>query len=124
MNNQDGTNTDMSSPAGNPTLNAPPARGLTRGTWIGLIVVVLVLAVVVVLGIASRSHQQSVLLNRELDQKVQELRALIETQAELTHEMADAAKYVRLMLPPPFTGEETLDIPFGPEDPRLTELPR
>jgi len=65
MNNQDGTNTDMSSSAGTPahggSLTAPPARGLTRGTWIGLIVVVLVLAAVVVFGIASRSRDKSVL---------------------------------------------------------------
>ena len=61
MTDQDGTNTDMTSPAGTHALSAPPARGLTRGTWIGLIVVVVVLAVVVILGIASRSHQESVL---------------------------------------------------------------
>ena len=65
MNNLDGTNTDMSSPAGQPahggSLTAPPARGLTPGTWIGLLVVVLVLAAVVVLGIASRSRDKSVL---------------------------------------------------------------
>lgn len=61
MSNLDGTNTNMSSPAGNAALSAPPARGLTRGTWIGLFIVVAVLAVVVVLGIASRSHQESVL---------------------------------------------------------------
>ena len=61
MTNQDGTNTDMSSPAGNAALSAPPARGLTRGTWIGLIVVVLILAVVVVLGIVSRARSESVL---------------------------------------------------------------
>lgn len=61
MKNHDGTNTEMSSPAGSSALSAPPARGLTRGTWIGLIVVALVLAVVVVLGIASRSRQQGVL---------------------------------------------------------------
>jgi sigma-B regulation protein RsbU (phosphoserine phosphatase) len=39
---------------------------------------------------------------------------LVETQAVLTREMADAAKYVRLMLPPPFTGEETLNWHFHP----------
>jgi phosphoserine phosphatase RsbU/P len=39
---------------------------------------------------------------------------LVETQAELTHELADAAKYVRMMLPPPFTGEETLNWQFHP----------
>jgi len=61
MTNLDGTNTDISSPAGRVAVNAPPARGLTRGTWIGLIVVVAVLAVVVVLGIASRARQESVL---------------------------------------------------------------
>ncbi len=61
MTNLDGTNTEMSSPAGNPAVNAPPARGLNRGTWIGLIVVVAVLAVVVVLGIASRTRQESLL---------------------------------------------------------------
>jgi RND family efflux transporter MFP subunit len=61
MTNQNGMNTDMSNPAGNPAMHAPPTRGLTRGTWIGLIVVVSVLAVVVVLGIASRARQESVL---------------------------------------------------------------
>jgi sigma-B regulation protein RsbU (phosphoserine phosphatase) len=39
---------------------------------------------------------------------------LVKIQAELTREMADAAKYVRLMLPPPFTGEETLNWQFHP----------
>jgi sigma-B regulation protein RsbU (phosphoserine phosphatase) len=40
---------------------------------------------------------------------------LVEAQAELTHELTDAAKYVRLMLPPPFTGDvETLDWQFHP----------
>jgi sigma-B regulation protein RsbU (phosphoserine phosphatase) len=39
---------------------------------------------------------------------------MVEAQAELTREMADAAKYVRLMLPPPFTGEETLNWHFHP----------
>jgi sigma-B regulation protein RsbU (phosphoserine phosphatase) len=39
---------------------------------------------------------------------------LVETQAELTHELADAAKYVRLMLPPPFDSEETLNWHFHP----------
>lgn len=61
MTNLDGTNTDMSSPAGNTVLNAPPPRGLKRGTWIGLIVVVVVLAAVVVLGIASRAKDKEVL---------------------------------------------------------------
>jgi sigma-B regulation protein RsbU (phosphoserine phosphatase) len=39
---------------------------------------------------------------------------LVQTQAELTHELADAAKYVRLMLPPPLSGPETLDWHFHP----------
>ena len=57
----DGTNTETSSPAGRVAVEAPPARGLKRGTWIGLIMVVVVLAAVVVLGIASRSHSEAVL---------------------------------------------------------------
>jgi RND family efflux transporter MFP subunit len=61
MTNLDGTNTELSSPGGHAAMNAPPARGLTRGTWVGLIVVVAVLAVVVVLGIASRARQESLL---------------------------------------------------------------
>ena len=61
MINSDGTNTEMSSAAGSHALSAPPARGLTRGTWIGLIVVGIVLAAVVMLGIASRSREESVL---------------------------------------------------------------
>jgi sigma-B regulation protein RsbU (phosphoserine phosphatase) len=39
---------------------------------------------------------------------------LIETQGELTKELSDAAKYVRLMLPPPLAGEETLEWQFHP----------
>ncbi|HUB67376.1 MAG TPA: GAF domain-containing SpoIIE family protein phosphatase [Candidatus Methylacidiphilales bacterium] len=39
---------------------------------------------------------------------------LVEVQAELTREMGDAAKYVRLMLPPPFTGAESLDWQYHP----------
>jgi RND family efflux transporter MFP subunit len=61
MINADGTNTEMSSPAGRVAMETPPTRGLKRGTWIGLLVVALVLAAVVVFGIASRSHSESVL---------------------------------------------------------------
>jgi phosphoserine phosphatase RsbU/P len=39
---------------------------------------------------------------------------LIETQHELEHEFADAAKYVRQMLPPPLTGDEIVDWQFHP----------
>jgi len=39
---------------------------------------------------------------------------LVETQEKLNHELSDAAKYVRLMLPPPFTGKEEIDWQFHP----------
>jgi sigma-B regulation protein RsbU (phosphoserine phosphatase) len=39
---------------------------------------------------------------------------LVEAQEKLTHEFSDAAKYVRLMLPPPFVGEEAIDWQFHP----------
>jgi sigma-B regulation protein RsbU (phosphoserine phosphatase) len=39
---------------------------------------------------------------------------LVETQAKLDREFADAATYVRRMLPPPLTGAETLDWQFHP----------
>lgn len=39
---------------------------------------------------------------------------LVETQQELNREFADAAKYMRRMLPPPLTGPETLDWHFHP----------
>ena len=39
---------------------------------------------------------------------------LVETQKELDRELSDAAKYVRLMLPPPFSGEEIIDWQFHP----------
>jgi len=39
---------------------------------------------------------------------------LIDTQGELNKELADAAKYVRLMLPPPLEGDETLEWQFHP----------
>jgi sigma-B regulation protein RsbU (phosphoserine phosphatase) len=39
---------------------------------------------------------------------------LIHTQGELNKELSDAAKYVRLMLPPPLTGEEIVDWQFHP----------
>lgn len=39
---------------------------------------------------------------------------LVETQEKLDREFADAAKYVRRMLPPPLTGAETLDWHFHP----------
>ena len=39
---------------------------------------------------------------------------LLETQRELEREFADAAKYVQSMLPPPFTGEESIDWKFHP----------
>ena len=39
---------------------------------------------------------------------------LVETQESLNREFADAAKYVRLMLPPPLHGEEIVDWQFHP----------
>jgi sigma-B regulation protein RsbU (phosphoserine phosphatase) len=39
---------------------------------------------------------------------------LVETQEKLTREFSDAAKYVRLMLPPPLNGEEIIDWQFHP----------
>jgi len=39
---------------------------------------------------------------------------LIETQEELNREFSDAAKYVRLMLPPPLSGEESILWQFHP----------
>lgn len=39
---------------------------------------------------------------------------LVETQKQLDHEFSDAAKYVRLMMPPPFSGREIVDYQFHP----------
>ena len=39
---------------------------------------------------------------------------LVEKQEELNREFSDAAKYVRLMLPPPLDGEEIIDWQFHP----------
>jgi phosphoserine phosphatase RsbU/P len=39
---------------------------------------------------------------------------LVETQEKLNREFSDAAKYVRLMLPPPLAGEEIVDWQFHP----------
>jgi len=39
---------------------------------------------------------------------------LVETQTKLDREFSDAAKYVRLMLPPPLAGEEIIDWQFHP----------
>jgi sigma-B regulation protein RsbU (phosphoserine phosphatase) len=39
---------------------------------------------------------------------------LVETQKRLDHEFSDAAKYVRLMLPPPLTEPELIDWQFHP----------
>lgn len=39
---------------------------------------------------------------------------LVETQQALNREMADAVKYVRMMLPPPLAGEEIIDWQFHP----------
>jgi phosphoserine phosphatase RsbU/P len=39
---------------------------------------------------------------------------LVETQEKLNREFADAAKYVRNMLPPPLSGEEIIDWQFHP----------
>lgn len=88
MNNLDGTNTDMSSPAGSPVLSAPPARGLTRGTWIGLIVVILVLAVVVVLGIASRSHHDDVLETENKQSSVSDVAIVHPNGSSVSDEIA------------------------------------
>ncbi len=88
MTNQDGTNTDISSPAGRAALDAPPARGLTRGTWIGLIVVVLVLAAIVVLGIASRSHQQGVLEQENKQSSVSDVQIIHPSGSNVSDEIA------------------------------------
>jgi sigma-B regulation protein RsbU (phosphoserine phosphatase) len=39
---------------------------------------------------------------------------LVEAQRKLDHEFSDAAKYVRLMLPPPLSGNEVVDWHFHP----------
>jgi sigma-B regulation protein RsbU (phosphoserine phosphatase) len=39
---------------------------------------------------------------------------LLETQKELDREFTDAAKYVQSMLPPPFSGDESIDWQFHP----------
>jgi RND family efflux transporter MFP subunit len=92
MNNLDGTNTDMTSSAGTPaqggSLTAPPARGLTRGTWIGLIVVVLVLAAVVVFGIASRSRDKSVLETENQQSSVSTVEIVHPAGSAVTDEIA------------------------------------
>ena len=88
MTDQDGTNTDMSSPSGSAALSAPPARGLTRGTWIGLIVVVVVLAVVVVLGIASRSRQESLLETENKQTSVTDVEIIHPTGSAVSDEIA------------------------------------
>jgi len=88
MTNLDGTNTDISSPAGRVAVNAPPARGLTRGTWIGLIVVVAVLAVVVVLGIASRSRQESVLETENKKSSIADVEIVHPTGSAVSDEIA------------------------------------
>ncbi len=41
-------------------------------------------------------------------------RELVVAQKELTREFSDAAKYVRMMLPPPFSAEEIIDWQFHP----------
>ena len=88
MTDQDGTNTDMSSPSGSAALSAPPGRGLTRGTWIGLIVVVVVLAVVVVLGIASRSRQESLLETENKQTSVTDVEIIHPTGSAVSDEIA------------------------------------
>ena len=88
MTNQDGTNTEMSSPAGNSGVNAPPARGLTRGTWVGLVLVALVLAVVVVLGIASRSRQESVLETENKQASVADVNIIHPSGSSVSDEIA------------------------------------
>ncbi len=88
MTNQDGTNTDMSSPAGHAGVIAPPARGLTRGTWIGLIVVAAVLAVVVVLGITSRAHSESVLENENKQTSVADVEVIHPSGSAMSDEIA------------------------------------
>lgn len=88
MTNQDGTNTDVSSPTGHATLNAPPARGLTRGTWIGLIVVAAVLAVVVVAGLASRAHSENVLENENKQSSVADVEIIHPSGSAMSDEIA------------------------------------
>ena len=88
MTNLDGTNTDVSSPAGHAGVIAPPARGLTRGTWIGLIVVVAVLAVVVVLGIASRSHSENVLETENKQSSITDVEVIHPSGSAVSDEIA------------------------------------
>jgi RND family efflux transporter MFP subunit len=59
--NLDEARIDRNTAPGRGAVDAPPAQGLKRGTWIGLIIVAVVLATVVVLGIASRAHHETVL---------------------------------------------------------------
>jgi RND family efflux transporter MFP subunit len=88
MTNQDGTNTEMSSPAGANALAAPPARGLNRGTWIGLIVVAAVLAAVVVLGIASRSKDDHALVTENKESSVSAVEVIHPVGSSMSDEVA------------------------------------
>lgn len=88
MTNQDGTKTEVSGPAGGAASSAPPAHGLKRGTWIGLIVVALVLAVVVVLGIVSRSRQQSALEQENRQASVAEVQIVHPAVSAVSDEIA------------------------------------
>jgi RND family efflux transporter MFP subunit len=84
----DGTNTEMSSPAGRVAVEAPPARGLKRGTWIGLIVVALVLAGVVVFGIASRSHSEAVLTQENKQSAISDVEVIHPQGSAVSDEIA------------------------------------
>ncbi len=88
MTNMDGTNTDMSSPAGRVATNAPPPRGLKRGTWIGLIVVVVVLAAVVVFGIASRAKDDHVLATENKQASVTDVAVVHPAGSAVSDEIA------------------------------------
>jgi len=89
MENADGTNTDMSTPAGRGTtvVNAPP-HGLRRGTWIGLILIAAVLAVVIVLGLLSRAAATRSLATENKQLAVPAVQVLHPTGSATSDELA------------------------------------
>jgi sigma-B regulation protein RsbU (phosphoserine phosphatase) len=58
------------------------------------------------IGLSEVIHAQNELLSTR--------QKLVEAEEKLRHEFDDAAKYVRLMLPPPLDGRETIDWHFQP----------
>jgi RND family efflux transporter MFP subunit len=82
-------NTEMTSPSGiDPVATVPTRRGLTPATWVGIVLVLVVLLIVVVLGIFARSEHQNTLEKQTTEDAIPSVNVVYPTPSTLSTELA------------------------------------